>query len=190
MSEGRPGRRTGLRRAARGVGILLVGATLSVTGVGLFLTTEAGNRVLLRLALGRINAGLDQATLTVGALHTDLWDGVVLRQIALHTHGGETLVAADRAVVTWDLVPLLQRRLAIPQVRLDRPVVDLRTDPATGRLALLDALGLAASEPDDAPPTPWGGLDGALDVASIEVRDGTVRFDGGEVDDLQVDGRL
>jgi len=189
VSDATTSARSPLRRVARGLALLGVGTALGVGSLLVVLSTETGNRALLRFALGQVNDSLDDAWLSVGGLHSDLWDGVVLRRVELSDLDGGLLFSADRVVLTWDLSGLLRRRILIEQLRLDHPTVDLGLNPDSGRLALLDALGVQPSA-DDAPTQPWQGLDGMVLVEAAEVRDGRLRFDGGEVDDLQLDARL
>ncbi|MCB9777803.1 MAG: translocation/assembly module TamB domain-containing protein [Alphaproteobacteria bacterium] len=182
-----PKRRRWLRRllllSGTGLSGVVLGAALGVA----FLATDPGNEVLRKGALQLSQRQLVDAELQLDGLQTRLLDGLTLEGVALRTSDGQTLIAAQELAVEWELGGLLQRDLSLPSVRIRDAEVDLRAG-ATGRMRLLDALGIPPG-PDDAPSEPWGGLPGTLSVGAVDVAGLDLRLDGVELLDIALGGR-
>lgn len=113
-------------RALKILAVVLLGA-VALLGVGLFvLTRYLDSDAFRRAAIGAAQETLG-APVAVGELHVSLFSGATFRQVVVGNPPGVPgeLLRAEALVVRPRLLPLLQRRLEIREIRLDAPTVTL-----------------------------------------------------------------
>ena len=129
-------------------GLTLLMGLLILVAVGLS-NTDLARRTVLE----RINATLN-GRLTLTDHHLALFGGrFELRDLALKSPGGETLIALDRFLLDWRWRDLLGRTLHLSEVALEDPRGRLSIG-ADGRLNLLDLFPSAAEARPDPDPDP------------------------------------
>ena len=113
-------------RALKILAVVLAGA-VALLGAALFvlaryLDSEAFRRAAIAAAQETLGAAV-----TVDELHVSLFSGATFRQVAIGNPPGipGELLRAEALVVRPRLLPLLQRRLEIAEVRIDAPTVTL-----------------------------------------------------------------
>lgn len=179
-----------LRRAA--LALLGLGVGLGVVGVGglALLCTGPGNELVRRGILAFSEDIVPRGGLRIGRLDFNLVSRVELDDVALLDSSGHEILSFDRLLVRYDLRGVFYRRVALREVRLEKPRVDLQTLD-NGNLDLLDALGVDPSPPSTTPSQPWGGLAGQVDLGGLQIQDADIRYRAGDLDlhlsDLDLD---
>ena len=113
-------------RALKTLAVVLFGA-VALLGVGLFvLARYLDSDAFRRAAIGAAQEALG-APVAVGELRVSLFSGATFRQVVVGNPPGlpGELLRAEALVVRPRLLPLLQRRLEIGEMRLDAPAVTL-----------------------------------------------------------------
>lgn len=173
-------RRTWFRRLVGALGTLAavfgsVLAALLITAAVLvfWLRTPAGNRFLTAQVVARTQLAMSEGALEVGAIDSDLFGRTVVTGARLKDGSGKVLLAADRIVVAYDLMPLWGKRLQVDTLVVDGLVVDLRMEES-GVLDLMRVFG--QTEPNPPSTEPWAGLPIAFDADDLIVRRADVRY--------------
>ena len=113
-------------RALKILAVVLLGA-VALLGAGLFaLARYLDSDAFRRAAIGAAQETLG-APVAVGELHVSLFSGATLREVVVGNPPGVPgeFLRAEALVVRPRLLPLLQRRLEIGEMRLDAPTVTL-----------------------------------------------------------------
>lgn len=151
---------------------LLVGLVVLVK---LFVTPERIKAIVLPLAEQKLHRQISLGEVKVG-----LFSGIELNQLAVREPGErEPFVAADRAVLRFQLLPLLGRRVVIDEVSLERPLIRI-IRRADGSLNISDLPpSQSGAKPADAAKVPVAGDDSqplSVLVTVVQVRDGRLAF--------------
>ncbi len=168
------------RRALRTVALLLGGGGLVglvlVGGGVLWLRSGSGNAFLRDTLLTQAAPFIPGGTLELAELRTDLFTGVRLEGVALRAPDGRAMVALDGLELRYDLRGLPDKHIIIEELRLERPVVDLRAD-AGGVIDIVRALGLdGPSEPAPPSDAPWIDVPARVELRSVQIRDGAFAY--------------
>lgn len=107
------------------LGIIVLLVVVIVVGLSLlvhFVLTEQKLKAILvppaEKALGR--------QVTIGSINAGLFSGIVIHDFAVKEADGKTNFISTRAfVLRYDLLPLLQKRLAISELSLDHPAIHI-----------------------------------------------------------------
>lgn len=142
-----------------GVALLLI--TVSIVGYGVFLLPPVQKTVLKRAEheLNKLLVG----SITIGAVRTNLISQVDLHDIVIHdTTGREDSVRVDHVHITYRLLPLLQRRVAIPVVTITGVHASLSVQPDGTMILPM----LPKPQPKKEPVAP-SGWTGSVDKVAI-----------------------
>lgn len=164
-----------------GLGLGLAGLLGGVAFVA-WLRTERGNEFIRQKALKQAAILVPDGVVELQGLETDLLHGLTLRGLRLRGASGEELVTIEAVELGWDLDGLLERRVRVTGLLIDRPTVNLRAG-ADGRYDLVALFG-PASPPDPA-AGPWAGLPLHVLVDELRLQGGAlhiVEADGSRVD--------
>jgi uncharacterized protein involved in outer membrane biogenesis len=163
----------------RGRRVALVVAGVGLVGiagvvVAAFVATRNSDRLLAGLGrgLGReIRAGGIGFSLRGGV-------GVALDHVAIADDpavgSDEPFLAADRLAMRLSVLPLLQRRVVVDEVVVERPVVNLIRDRA-GHLNV-DSLGGRSRKPSAPDDEAGSGRSAAFQLGALRLRHGTIRY--------------
>jgi uncharacterized protein involved in outer membrane biogenesis len=184
MSEDRK-RPRALRAVAILVGVLAVVVVAGAITLRAVFTPERLRAEVVRAAHDAtgLEVELDDARLSLFPL------GVSIAGFrAGETAPAEPFLALELGLVRLDLVPLLQRRVVVEEVRLASPRVSLRK--VAGKIVLPGKLGAPAESPAGAPGAPQGppaGFSGSIE--KLEIDGGSLRIDSDvDAEDLAVEG--
>ena len=157
--------------------VLLIALVLLVR---VLVTPERVKAVILPMAEQALQRQVSLGTVKVG-----LFTGIELQELAIDEPGeGKPFVTVDRAVLRFQWLPLLTRRVVIDEVRLERPLIRVirRTD---GSFNFSDLLAKQAAPP--AAPALAGsvadekGTAFSLLVTTAQIGEGRLIFDDRQV---------
>lgn len=140
------------------LGVLLVGAYLVLTS----------NAALQALVLPRVGAALN-ARLSADTIALRPFSEVRLTGLEITPTGGPRLLRAAEVTVRYHLGSLLRGRYVIPEIRLDRPELDIQVT-RDGRSNLDPLLARPAGPAPAAAPTP------EVDLGALELRGGSLTY--------------
>jgi len=153
------------------MGVLVV--TLVVL-VKLFVTPERIKAIVLPLAEQKLHRQISLGEVKVG-----LFSGIELHTLSVSETGEtEPFIAAERAVLRFQLLPLLSRRVVIDEVTLERPLIRV-IRKADGSFNFSDLLAARAETAANAPRSPAAAEPApslSVLVAVAQVRDGRLSF--------------
>lgn len=117
----------------------------------------------------------------VGHVELTLLTGLGARIDGLIVHddprfGADPLLAADSVRARIKLIPLLRGRVAIKEIRLDRPVLRVVKNEAGAVNLASWPTAPPADQSSDVPPVAGAGL-AALSLADFSIRDGSVSYE-------------
>ncbi|MBW2254062.1 MAG: hypothetical protein JRI25_05620, partial [Deltaproteobacteria bacterium] len=169
-------RRLRFRRVLRVLGLLGLGlaglVVLLTLGGWLWLRSTSGNAFIEKNVESLVRNALVTGDFEIGRLDTNLWNRLVLTDVALSEKDGRAVVAVRELEVRFRLLGLLQKHLKLPLLRASGLVVDVETD-SEGRNSFHNLFG----PPDpDAPPSEWAGLPIDLTLALLELEDSHFRY--------------
>lgn len=154
------------RRALYLVGLLMAGAIAAVLGAVSALMWTGPGRALLARVVSEESGRLLRGTLTVGSLSGNFLTGIAITDLEVRDTSGALLIAVPEAEIGFRIRSLLQGRVVLDQVTLDRPRVEL-IQHRGGRLNLDEIL-----KSGEGPP---GGNPIWLELRQLRVANGHVR---------------
>lgn len=155
------------RTAARLVFVVVVGALATVAGALVALTqTAAGHQVLATVLRDRASA-LVRGTLTVARIDGDFVRTLALDSLEVRDTSGALLAQFPRVEARWRLRNLLQGRILLEELRLERPVLRV-VQHRGGRMNYEEVLRLGEGPP--------GGRGPLLEFRNLTVTDGDVEI--------------
>lgn len=162
-----------MNKLGKAAGILIALVVLTIGGLSLFirfyLTDERVRALILppaEQALGR--------TVTIGAISVGLFSGITINDFAVKEADGKTdFVSAKAFVLRYNLLPLLQKKVELNEIRLEKPTIAVSRNAA----GVFNFESLAVLKKDAAPPkptpsspaTPAAGLPVAILVDQIKI---------------------
>lgn len=179
-----PAKKRGWRRAARIVGRIMLGVTISifvVIGALLIVLHTDWGRAKLR---DQIVAQMDDVFVggvEIGSLEGSVLGEVVLRDVVIHDREGRAAITIDRLRLEVALTALVQRRIELEHVVAEGVAIDVRRRG--------DVLNLAGMIRDDGEPSTW-----SIAITDFAVRDAGIAVDlGGRLvhfDEVSASGAL
>lgn len=170
------------RRLAVGTALLIGGtgvlAVVLATGGVLWLRTDSGNAFIKDQVLTNAAPAIPNGSLAIAELETDLFTEITLKGLALSDTEGRPLIAADAVVLRYDLSRLLDKRVDVEELVLDRPVVDIGAGE-DGVLDILRVLGLDEETEEEEPaaePAPWIDVPADIRALKVAIVGGDVRY--------------
>lgn len=155
------------RAMARFLFVAVVGAVATVAGAAGALTqTDAGHRVLATVLRERAGA-LVRGSLTVARIDGDFVRSLSLDSLEVRDTSGALLALFPRVDARWRLRNLLQGRILLEELRLERPVLRV-VQHRGGRMNFEEVLRLGEGPP--------GGRGPLLEFRNLAVVDGEVEI--------------
>jgi autotransporter translocation and assembly factor TamB len=156
------------------VALLVALAGLAIVGGLLWLRTPWG----LAFVRDQIESRLDAAvhgTVRLGRVEGDVLSGLVLHDLVIEGEDGVALIRAETARTRYAIRPLFDKKVAVDEVRLIRPVIRLVRGPDE-RWNFQEIFARRAP-PEPGPPG-WGSW---VRIGTIGIEDGTVdvKFEDG-----------
>lgn len=138
----------------------------------IWLRSEAGNAWLAAKLEQVVTSTMEEGELQVGGVQTNLFDRVVIRDIALVDGQGRPVIQAPtaRAEISW--AGLLQGSVTVERLVLDQPQVDLQVDEE----GLLDLSRMFPSTDEPSPPSE---LPIRIELSEVRLDEGGIRYDPG-----------
>lgn len=170
-----------LRRAGKALALLGGGGVLLLVGGALFLTTDAGNR-LIRAQLVRLAGPLvPGGSIELDDLRFNLRSELELRGLRLKDAEGAPILSVGHLDLRYSLADILDRRLVVRQLTIEDPTIRLET-AENGQLNALIALGIEPSPPSTEPARAWEGLGGVLEVEALHISGLNLRYLDGDTE--------
>ncbi len=166
-------------RVAQCVAIAMIGAVGFVGGVLAALQAEAVQDGVRRIGVSQANA-LFEGRISVERLGGNLPFDVTLEGVAIYGADGAEIIAVEKISAELDPFALLAQRVAVSEVRVERPrgVLMRPREGGGADIPLARAFALRVPVPDDPTPSPW-----EVDVKRVVLEDGAL-------DGLLPDGTL
>ncbi len=152
---------------------------LAIVGLTLFVRFYFTDERVRTLVLPKAEAALGR-TVQLGTIDVGLFSGITIDGLDIkEADGKEDFVAADHLVLRYSLLPLLQKKLFIHELRIERPRVYIRRD-ATGRFNY-ETLAFLTKSPEKSPESTVAGkgkeaLPIGLSVQEVTITDGRIRL--------------
>ena len=152
-----------------GVALLVALAGLLVVGGLLWLRSPWGNEYVRGQIESRLEGAI-QGEVRLGGVQGDVVTGLALRDFAIIGPDGVPLIRAATVRTSYALRPLLDKRIVVGQVRLERPEIRL-VRGAAGRWNFQEIFARPPGEPG---PPGWGSY---VRVDDIRIVDGLIDVD-------------
>ena len=156
-----------------GLVLVIVGA---VTGVMVWLTTDGGGELVRDQILAAAAPSFPGGELGIEKVELNVLTGVALRGVEIRDAQGKALVSLEAFELSYDLAPLLGKKLVIDGIIIDKPVIDLTVNEA-GEMDILQVLGPSPEEetpPEETPAEPFSGVGVDITLGEFAIRDGSV----------------
>ncbi len=180
-------KRSLLARAGIALGVLLLVFAGLLATLLVLITLPPGEKLVARLAERQLRKQLGVAV-EIGGFETNLLSRLELRDVVLPQPDDSTLAPLariPRARVTWELLPLLKKRIVIPEIRIDSLHALIRRDAdgnmifpqfgGTEDTAEADTTAVETSKPDAQEAQKKPGFQFVLGKA--ELLHATLRYD-------------
>jgi len=159
---------------AVGVFGLLCVVAGALAAAAAWLVTDDGNDFVRAKVESFGTDALESGALTIGRLKADYIRGLMLEDIALSDAAGRPVIAVERLRLDWNPMAAMGGTLPIHSLRIASPRLDVRVD-GEGVNDFTRLFG-ASEETSDAPGEPFGGLPVAIDLETLELRDGALAW--------------
>jgi|GEM_PF-5597234 len=130
------------------IAILGLGFLIANLALNYFLSEERLRVMLIEPAEAQLGRKVD-----IDSINVSLFSGITIDKIAIHgKEPGEKFLSIDAFRLTYQLIPLLQKRLVITEILIDQPTINL-TRNAMGVFNFADlSLESKNIEPENLPP--------------------------------------
>ena len=140
-------------KLVKGIGIaflLLVGL---IAGLAVFVNYYLTDEKVKELVIPQAEAALGR-DVSIGDISIGLFSGITIKDFLIKETDGSTDFVNTRAfVLSYDLLPLLQKKLVISEIRLDEPTVRVSRDKkGQFNYASLAILSAGTEKKKSAPP--------------------------------------
>ncbi len=171
-----------MRAVNRVVASIVVLAVLGVAGLAIFIRFYFTDERVRQVAVPQLEKALGRKVL-LGPISAGLFSGIQVGSLAIReADGKEDFVTAGRFRLKYALLPLLQKKLLIHEILLDRPQIHIRRR-ADGTFNYQDlAILHPAAQQEGTPATPQATaspaapLPFALTIQQVRVRNGLLTF--------------
>ncbi len=158
-------------KLVKGIGIaflLLVGL---IAGLAVFVNYYLTDEKVKELVIPQAEAALGR-DVSIGDISIGLFSGITIKDFLIKETDGSTDFVNTRAfVLSYDLLPLLQKKLVISEIRLDEPTVRVSRDKkGQFNYASLAILSAGTEKKKSAPPKPAAALPLALAFDQITLK--------------------
>ncbi|NOX26134.1 MAG: AsmA family protein, partial [Deltaproteobacteria bacterium] len=158
------------------IGVLAALVVVVIVGMNIFIKSYLTNTRIKALVIPPLERALDRKV-TIGSIGVSLFSGVVIKDFAIKERDGKTDFIHSRAFkISYDLMPLLHKKLTVSEILLDSPTIMLVRDRA-GKFNFASlAAGAAAKDEADTGKSAAITLPIALSVKQIRIKNAKITF--------------
>lgn len=164
-------------KLVKALGIVFLLLVVLIAGLAVFVNYYLTDERVKELVIPQAEASLGRKV-GIGDISIGLFSGITIQDFLIKEKDGKTdFVSAKAFVLNYNLLPLLQKKLVISEVRLDEPTLRIiRDKKGQFNYASLAILTPAPQKKKSAPVTPTTALPFALAFNQITLDEARVTF--------------